>query len=280
MESEIRFDHGTQYFTSRDERFARQVREWIAQEVVAEWTGRIVRLEAAEITDTSPQPRYVGVPGMSAITTSLSRDLTIRSNTTISRLKHDSSGWLLHDAAGQTHGPFDSLMLAIPAPQAAVLLTEHPLAEVCRRISMEPCWAVMVAFADRLSVPFDGAFVHGSPLGWIARNSSKPGRPAEPDAWVLHATPEWSRRHVEESQETVIGPLMSAFTEAIGSPLPTPTFTMAHRWRYARGADPDEHRAMLHDPETRLTLLGDWLHGGRVEGAFLSGWEAFGVIDV
>jgi predicted NAD/FAD-dependent oxidoreductase len=273
-ESEIRFDHGAQYFTARDERFARHVREWITQGSAAEWTGRIVRLEAGEVTETSPLPRYVGVPGMSALATSLARDLTIRANTTISQLNHDASGWQLHDLAGGSHGPFHSLILAIPAPQAAVLLADHPLGEVCRGVPMEPCWAVMVAFTDRLPVPFDGAFVHGSPLGWIARNSSKPGRLSEPDHWVLHATPEWSAANLEASPERIIPQLLDAFAETIGSSLPTMTLATAHRWRYARGADPDERRACLHDPETRLTVTGDWLHGGRVEGAFLAGWEA------
>lgn len=274
VEPSLRFDHGAQYFTARDERFARRVREWLGQGVVAEWTGRIVRLEAGQISDTSPLPRYVGVPGMSAIATSLARDLAIQSNTTISQVSCDSSGWRLRDSAGIFHGSFDSLILAVPAPQAAILLADHPFAEVCRRIPMEPCWAVMVTFADRLRVPFDGAFVHGSPLGWIARNSSKPGRQPEPDHWVLHATPEWSAANLEAASELIVRELLNAFAEAIGSPLPATTLTLAHRWRYARGADPDERRAFLHDPESHLTITGDWLHGGRVEGAFLAGWEA------
>jgi len=36
--------------------------------------------------------------------------------------------------------------------------------------------AVLAAFESRIDVPWDGAFIHGSPLAWVARNSSKLGR--------------------------------------------------------------------------------------------------------
>ena len=51
----------------------------------------------------------------------------------------------------------------------------------------------------------------------------------------------------------------------------------AHRWRYARAAEPLERGAIRIDG-LNLTLAGDWCHGSRVEGAFLSGAAAAGRI--
>jgi len=48
------FDHGAQYFTVRDERFARQVRAWQAAGLVAIWSGRIGSLERGTWRDSSP----------------------------------------------------------------------------------------------------------------------------------------------------------------------------------------------------------------------------------
>jgi renalase len=138
---------------------------------------------------------------------------------------------------------------------------------------MDPCWAVLVAFADRLDVPWDGAFVHDSPLSWVARNSSKPGRPRGPDCWVLHASPEWSAVHLEESPEAVGPQLLMAFESAVGCVLPKAAHQTAHRWRYCAGADP-AGRGVLFDAESGLAVCGDWLSDGRVEGAFLSGTSA------
>lgn len=274
INTNLQFDHGAQYITVSDERFARQVDGWVEQGWVAEWKGLVVQIQAGEITEKIPQKRFVGVPTMSSIAKGLSRDLTILSKTTISTITHASSGWFLQGDDCEYLGPFDSLMLAIPAPQAAALLDDHPLAQEFYLVFMEPCWAVLVAFEDRVPAHFDGAFVEDSPLAWIARNSSKPHRTKETDHWVLHATPEWSSKNIEANPDQVITDLLTAFAESIALKLPKTKLTIAHRWRYARSAPPSNQMGYLHHPESRLTLIGDWLYDGRIEGAFLSGWEA------
>ena len=91
----------------------------------------------------------------------------------------------------------------------------------------------MIAFPDRLSVSFDGAFVQDSPLSWIARNSSKPGRLSDKETWVLHASANWSSMNIESSQEEVTRQLLDDFWNETGMKSISPIMTMAHRWRYA-----------------------------------------------
>jgi len=45
-----------------------------------------------------------------------------------------------------------------------------------------------------------------------------------------------------------------------------------HRWRYASGGLENSIR-FLSLPNVGLGLCGDWLNGGRVEGAWLSGFN-------
>ena len=47
-------------------------------------------------------------------------------------------------------------------------------------------------------------------------------------------------------------------------------YAVAHRWRYALARQPlDQGVIWLEDQ--RLAIAGDWCHGSRIEGAFLSG---------
>jgi photolyase PhrII len=273
----LAFDHGAQYFTARDPHFVRFVEAWAERGVVAEWAGRVVRAENGAIADTGPQPRFVGVPGMSAVAAHLAADLTVRRETRIATATRAAGGWELTADGGAGHGPFEFLVVALPAPQAAELVAPHPLAAAASAVPMAPCWAVLAAFADRIDVPWDGAFVHASPLSWVARNSSKPGRPRGPDCWVLHANPVWSADHLEEPPEAVGPPLLDAFAAVTGGPRPETVFRAAHRWRYSLGSDP-AGRTALFDPGVGLVVCGDWLAGGRVEGAFLSGGAAAGCV--
>ena len=63
LEPNLSFDHGAQYFTVRNPILQRFVTDWENFGVVAEWKGRIVKLNNKEITSTEIIPRYVGTPG-------------------------------------------------------------------------------------------------------------------------------------------------------------------------------------------------------------------------
>ena len=202
----LSFDHGAQYFTARDSHFARYLEAWTQQGIVAEWAGRIVQVEGGDVRPKTDQPRrYVGVPGMTAIAHHLAADLPLRLETRIVKMGRARDRWELTDAAGQTHGHFNHVIVSLPAPQTVELLGDHDFAAEVRAVPMTPCWAVLAAFERRIEASWDGAFVHGSPLAWVARNSSKPGRDPLPDCWVLQASPNWSASHLDLARDDCDG---------------------------------------------------------------------------
>src|SRR5690606_32994256 len=181
--------------------------------------------------------------------------------------------WGLQDAEGNSHGPYSSVIVATPAPQATALLAAAPkLASAAASVIMEPTWAVALGFETALQTPVQGCFVQDSAIDWLARNRSKPGRDGALDTWVLHASSSWSRQHLDLRKEAVIEQLHGAFAELIGCAVPAPAFSLAHRWLYARPASAHEWGA-LADADLGLYACGDWCLSGRVEGAWLSGQE-------
>ena len=137
---------------------------------------------------------------------------------------------------------------------------------------MRPCWAGLLGFAERLDLPYDGAFCHESSLSWIARDSSKPGRP-EAEAWVLHASAEWTEANLETDRERVLESLIKELQRVTGAQLPEISHGDLHRWGLAQPAS-EELVGELFDPSMGLVLAGGPYFGGRVEGAFLSGLHA------
>lgn len=272
-EGERQFDHGAQYFTVESAEFRAAVDDWLAQGVAAEWTGRIAATDApGQFTSSAPKTRYVGVPTMSAIAKHLAARINVSSSVRIAALDRHAGQWRLTDDAGQTHDGFIAVLVALPAPQAADLLVASPaLANACRTVTMRPCWAVMAALTAPLAAPFDGLFVNQGPLSWIARDNSKPGRPPA-EAWVLHASREWSEANLEFPAEVVADELVAAWREVVGVTLAVENVT-AHRWRYSGPAEPLAERC-LADADRGLFAAGDWCGGPRVEGAYLSGSAA------
>jgi predicted NAD/FAD-dependent oxidoreductase len=267
------FDHGAQYFTARDPRLSLYVTAWQEAGIVATWSSRIGLLERGRWCDSSPRERYVGVPAMNAIAKHLAAGLRVATETRITQLTRAGQGWRLSADSETAVGLFDAVVVAVPAAQAAELLAgRSALAEQAGRCAMSPCWAVMLGFERPLAIPYDGVFLDGSALSWIARNSAKPGR-SSGEAWILHAVPEWSAAHIDDPPERVIAALSAEFEQALGGKVPPPAHAAAHGWCYAVPSEPLQVGA-LWDSESRLAMCGDWCQGARIEGAFLSGLAA------
>jgi renalase len=262
LSGEVAFDHGAQYFTVREQRFSELAAEWERDKVIARWSGRIVSFDGEGWEDVEEgTSRYVGTPGMSAIATSLAAGLDIEYDRKIESLDP-----LLKE--------FDRVIVAVPADQARRLVADIPaLADKISGVAIKPNWTVMSAFEEKVAARFDAAFVNGSPLGWIARNTSKPKRNWKIDCWVLQATSAWSLAHVDDRPEDVGSFLMEAFEDLIPAGLPRAFYAAVHRWKHAT-ADPPLAVGVIHDEPSRITLCGDWCKGPRIEDAYLSGLEA------
>lgn len=273
------FDHGAQYFTASTARFRKEVSDWIKHGWVAEWDGRIVALEHGKVTTEKKRTvRYVAVPGMNALGKQLQHGLDVRTEHTITACERWNSQWLLRfrspaTAIEATAGPFDRIILAIPAEQAAPLLSVVPeLAAEASAVHMSPCWTMMLGFPFELNLPFDGAFVQSHRLNWIARDNAKPGRRAG-ERWIAQAGPAWSEEHLRDEPERVLEKMLKAFHEETGSQI-QPMHAVVHRWAYAQAEKPVA-ADFLYSEEFGIGACGDWFSaglegGGKIENAFLS----------
>ncbi len=262
------FDHGAQYFTARDRRFLRHVEAWRDRGLLAAWDppGR----GDAGGTDTW----WVAVPGMNALGHHLAADLDVTTEVTVTRLLPEDGVWRILDV-DRDCGRFDAVVVATPAPQTVPLLDATPaLAARVAVAGMAPCWALLLAFDEPVPLP-DIVRPRDSVIGWLARNASKPARHGQ--TWIVHADPEWSRAHLEETQADVAAAMLRQVRALADGPLPAPSHLQAHRWRYAL-ADRPLGVPCLYESARRLAVCGDWCLGGRIEAAFLSGTAAAGRI--
>jgi predicted NAD/FAD-dependent oxidoreductase len=84
---------------------------------------------------------------------------------------------------------------------------------------------------------------------------------------VIHGQSQWSQDHIDADPQTIAPQMIAAFIALGGK---APAEYAIHRWRYA-SSDP-AHQPRFHcNSEQGIAYCGDWLHGGRVEGAWLSG---------
>ncbi|MEL7024387.1 MAG: FAD-dependent oxidoreductase [Pseudomonadota bacterium] len=265
----FRFDHGAQYFTAGDPRFIHQTDLWLQAGVIEAFDGPIVSLSSE--TSVSDKSRWRGVGGMNRICQYLAEGVLLKRGCKITKLEKTSDGWALTNESGDLADRdrlFDTVLVTAPAPQTAALLstTHSAFGNLASAIEYDPCWALMAISASDAMPDWGGAFVAGDTLDWISVREAGDNQAV----WVAHASPQWTREHLESNADTVAEVLGDAINSAVG----TTRFSeppIAHRWRYARVRNPSDQEAMF-DHSARLGIAGDWLGGSaRIESAWLSG---------
>ena len=276
----VTFDHGAQVFCPAGSVGMEILETWRDAGVIEPWAGRHAQVRDGRIVPADDRTRWVGVPGMNALVKHLLADLDVRFTQRITSISHADGAWLIRDTEDAPCGRFDRLVLGVPADQATPLLAEvePELSARIGNLPMQPSWAVMLSTDEILDLPFDSAELTGhASLGWLARNSAKPGRPASPpECWVLAANQAWSIEHLEREPDFVAGALVDAFRTVCrdhGVHLGDTLQAHGHRWRYAFPGEFAGTPCLLNDGGT-LACVGDWLLGNRIEHALESGLAA------
>ena len=268
-ESDLRFDHGAQYFTARDPAFRIEVDRLVAAGAVAQYPNTVIGIADTARSRLPDEPRFVGAPGMNAMAKALADGLDVETSCQVRGCRQDAGGWALSLSTGATTGPFDDIVIAAPAEQAADLLLPiaPSLAREAQAARTSPCWAAMLAFSSPLRVDFEAARVSdASPLAWAAAMRGNSGGYS---CWVLHAKPDWSTKNIEQSGEWVADSLARAFA-GIARIDVQPVHASAHRWRYAQ-VQVSAGTPFAWDEDLGIGVCGDWRLGPRIELAWQSG---------
>lgn len=273
-------DHGAQYFTARDPLFVNEVHTWVKAQVAAPWKPDLKVFEDQNWRQNhSKDIRYVGIPSMNTPGKYLAEQLTVSYNQTIESVEHIDHQWRLSTKEiGVINKQFDWVIFAMPAPQTEIIAKslDKNIEKLTQQAQMNGCWTLMVQFQEKQSINFDAAFINQEIISWICRNNSKPNRPHK-ESWTIHANPEWSQRLIESPKEEV-ATLILACAKKLGLDCQNAEIS-THRWRYANGSI-STMPGFYINPDLSLGICGDWLNGGRVEGAWLSGYQLASQINL
>lgn len=263
------FDHGAQYITARQASFQLMLQSLERLQTAATWNP----IDPARITPP-PQPWMVGIPGMRALLEPLADALELHTQSAVTALRRSPQGWHLETDTEATFEPFDAVVCTAPAAQCHALFSHFPaLQAALAQVRMAPCWAAMLRYADALPASFDARRYRTGAIGWLARQSSRPGYPGKPHSWVLHASAAWSQSHLETPAEQVLVQLQRELESLLGCGLPPLSYAAVHRWRYALTTVPLGQACLANDDDA-LYAAGDWCLGARVESAHASGLAA------
>uniref|UniRef100_A0A2N9IGI7 Amine oxidase domain-containing protein n=1 Tax=Fagus sylvatica TaxID=28930 RepID=A0A2N9IGI7_FAGSY len=303
---ELVFDHGAPFFTASNAEVLGLVHEWESRGLVAQWKHNFGSFDCAsnkfvDMEQEGSAKRYVGVPGMNAICRALCQEPGVESKfgVGVGRLEwlENENLWSLIGLDGQNLGHFQGVVASdknIVSPRFTNVTGRPPpldlslapeLSVKLQDIPVIPCFALMLAFAEPLSaIPIKGFTIKNSDvLSWAHCDSSKPGRSATSERWVLHSTMEYANSVIaqtglqklsEATLKKVAEELFHEF-QSTGLKISQPFFKKAHRWGSAFPATSiAREEKCLWEKNKRLAIAGDFCVSPNIEGAIVSGIAA------
>ncbi len=257
------FDHGAQFITTRDPRFADVLERGRQNGAVEEWCRGFAG-------SADGHARWRGKPAMSAVAKHLALGLDLHLEMQVVALRSAEDRWRAETATGLTFTA-EAVVLTPPVPQSLAMLDAGGFvltSEMRTRlaaIEYERCLAVMAVLDGPSRIPPPGGFAPADgPIAWIADNALK-GISAEP-AVTIHARNAFSLKHWERDRQESGRALLDAAAPWLGAGIKT---FQVHGWRYSKPMKVHEEPCVLVSQSPPLVLAGD-----AFAGAALSGWAA------
>ncbi|WP_165070552.1 NAD(P)/FAD-dependent oxidoreductase [Marisediminicola senii] len=274
-------DLGASYFTAEeDSAFHGVVAEWLARGVAREWTDTFQAADAGGIHESKTGPmRFASPTGLRAVVADLARAIEADHGVAV-EYEHA----VLEVAAGDggtdpvtvDGDPVDGVVLAMPDPQARRLLAGDAAYSPMHGLldgpdGWEPTIAVALRWPRReWAADLHGAFVKDSPsITFIADDGDR--RSDDAPVLVAHTTASLAAAHLDDP-DAVIAEVQAAVMAVLGI-VDTPASTYAHRWTFARPADPHSAPFAL---ERGIGVCGDGWGGKASVGAAWTSGDALG----
>lgn len=210
-----------------------------------------------------------GAPGLRPIVDRLAARVPVASRAVVTRLEHEGDRWRLFCDDLPLRARYRHVILAMPAPQAAVLVPD--LAPMLRRVVMRPLLTALVGLDGKLA---RGAEFVSSATGSLALARRQRALAVDADddqeAWVLYASNAFSQDNIDCDLDAVAQHLWQCLRSTLGLAQASPRYLRGHRWRHARTVSP-LGQTCWYDDRRRLGLCGDWCLGDTVDAALASG---------
>ena len=279
------FDHGAQFFTTKDLEFSQIVHKAIQ-------TQEIAILEHPEKGTV-----YAGNPVFRPFISKLTGSLEIMQNASVTHIEKPQDKpeerWCISIADNQPIFA-KNIILTMPAPQTNALLPEYltELKHTSLQALYDPCIAILAGvevplsssiFLDNSELLDKPILIEKGNIGWsIAKWSHSVENNTAYLSVIIHANPEFSSQHIEEDVSTFPDSLWEEWKSHLKtdarfdvSALPKHiSYLKGHKWRYARVTKTADEECERTNQKYSIALAGDWLEGPRIESAWISGRNA------
>jgi len=278
-------DHGLTFLHGTDTSFLEEIRLAAGSGLREGWPvrvegpGRPCQPDAFRRHET----RLAIGQGITVFPKHLARGLDVRLRTEALSLEPRGKQIVVSTETGPLSA--STVVLALPAPQAAVLVESAGLSErdaesaairqLLAMLGSVACLTVIARYDSTAPAPdWDVLYPDSEILQLVSHDSSKRDNP-ESTVLVLQGGADWSRRRFADPSDAWTAEALAEAGQRVGSWAARPETTQSHRWRFARadlGSELAGPVLLNLGDGARLALVGEvFAPGGGAQAAWQSG---------
>lgn len=269
-------DRGLSYLIANGELTTSFVELLTSQDILQVWTDTVHEFKADfGLKAVKGVPLYTAPNGMSAIARFLAKDLEIQLSRRVVSLSLDHDCWHLQFENSNTQVVAKAVVVAIPAPQALMLLASFAspvVLDSLRSVEFSACISVIAGYPTNMPLPAWRSLtvIDDDTIAWIGNDSSKRLEMNTP-VFVFHSTAKFAQTYIDTEDLQPIGQQLLNKAAKLFPELANPDWLQCDRWRYAFPTIPLADNCLnAHTPQP-LVCCGDWCGGFNLEGAMRSG---------
>lgn len=274
-------DHGLPYLqTGTDPRFNDWVKELLDRQIIQYWTENRFLLSVHGLANQlEDRPFFVCPLGISGIAKYLAKGQQFHLQTKVTALQINHNQWQISTDRGEFSA--DILVMTPPAPQTyellATCLADYPeVITPLKQVKFTSTLTLLAGYSNHRSVPSDWEIIEcrdNPVLQYLFFNSTKQVDPPWASL-ILHSTAEFAESHLTTPDLASPGErMLEELGHLLLPALAQPDWWQVHRWRYSRVTQSLELNTLASYRPLPLFFAGDWLAGGGVESAYLSGLQ-------
>lgn len=280
-------DHGVRYVTTQGNLTAALIETLVPQGILQPWSKGILWHDAVKQQSELQTGTYYAAPaGLTAIAKYLAADLEIWRSQRVQALIPTATGWRLELETAAEELIARAIVLAIPAPQALMLLEplaqqdlSETLLQQVRSVEFDPCLTVIATYAaerqrELADLSWQAVqFVDSVELAWLSWESAKRSSPTL-TAVIVQSTAAFAAEQFEAADLATVGRQLLGCATNLIPWIDQPIDLQVHRWRYAFVKQGLKDYCLAAKEPLPLVCSGDWCGGDQIEDALKSGLAA------
>lgn len=268
MGSSISFDHGLQYYSSKNKKFKKNLNKLIQKDILKQWEGDHIDFTFKKNTDSR---KVIGVKGNNDFNKYLLRNIKKNLGEEITNIVFRKTYWEI--VSKDKKFKAKNIIITFPFEQTKKLAKKYLSKSFLNlKVKMTPNITLLLKQKTRYKIPISSIKFNNKIIAWAANENSKKRFSSSENYWTIQTAENYSKKIInkyKKKKNYYSRQITKEFAHVLGVDYKTFKVFKIHGWKYSSN-NIKTRKECYWDSRLRIGLCGDWFIGPKADSAWLS----------